>query len=59
MDLELDDLGPAPSRGTLMIASCPDNTDDVTVRVFTEERLPLALIDQFVREARRRLAPSK
>jgi hypothetical protein len=57
MDLELDD----PERfeqGPLMLASRDDETGDLTVRVFTDERLPLALLEQFVSEARLRLPPN-
>lgn len=58
MDLELDDLGPAPGRGTVMIASRDDDTGELTVTVLTDEALPLSLVEQFLREAREGLAPS-
>ncbi len=57
-DLELDDLGPAPGRGTVMTASRADDTGVTTVSVFTSEPLPLGLVEQFVDEARRRLPPN-
>jgi hypothetical protein len=58
MDLELDHLGPAPEQGTVMIVSRDDNSGDMTVRVFTDQPLPLVLVEQFVSEARRRLPPN-
>lgn len=57
-DLELDDLGPGLGRGSIMVASYADESGEMTVRTFTEEPLPLALVEQFVIEARLRLPSS-
>ncbi len=59
MDLELDDLGPAPSHGLVIAASMSDATGDVTVRVFSEMPLPIALVQQFLSEAECRLPPTR
>lgn len=58
LDLELDDLGPGIGRGLLAVASCDDASGAITVRFFTEDRLPIALVDQFLTEATERLGRS-
>lgn len=54
-DLELDDLGPGPGRGTVAIASMPDDSKDINVMVYSDGALPIEVFEQFVAEARRRL----
>ena len=54
-DLELDDLGPGVGRGPVAIASMPDGSKNINVRVFTDGALPIEVIEEFVAEARRRL----
>lgn len=55
-DLELDDLGPGVGRGTVAIASMPDDSREINVRVFTDGALPIEVVEQFVAEVRRRLS---
>ena len=57
MDLELEDVGPRAGRGLVLVASRNDGTAAVTVRGFSSEPLPLALVEQFLAEARHRLPP--
>ena len=53
--LELDDIGPAPERGQVLEAFQDDTTGEVTFTAHVAEPLPFDLVEQFVREARRRL----
>ena len=55
MDLELDDLGPPPARGTVLIALCDDETQMLTLRTFTDGPLALDLVERFVHLAREQL----
>jgi hypothetical protein len=59
MNLELDDLGPGPGRGLVAMASCDDDSGKLMMRFFTESSLPMALLEQFVDEAQRRLPRSE
>lgn len=55
LHLELDDLGPGVGRGTIAIASKPDGSSTINVRVFAEWSVPIDVVDQFLSEPRRRL----
>ena len=54
-DLELDDLGPGIGRGPVAVASMPDGSGAVSLKVFDGRSLPIEVIEQFIAEARRRL----
>lgn len=54
-DLELDDLGPGVGRGTVAIASKPDVSKRIYLRLFSEDPLPIELLERFAVEAHRRL----
>lgn len=54
MDAELDDLAPAPERGTVArVASPDDRAIEPTFVQYEREPLPQALVEKFVQEARR------
>jgi hypothetical protein len=53
--LELEDVGPAPGRGSVLEAFRDDTTGQVTFTAHVTEPLPFDLVEQFVSEARRRL----
>lgn len=56
MDLELDAVGDASgAQGPVLLASCDDETQELTVAVYTDEPLPLDLLERFIAEARRLL----
>lgn len=57
MGLELDDVAPAPGRGTVLEAFHDDATGEVTFTAHVADPLPFELVEQFVAEARRRLPP--
>lgn len=57
MGLELDDVAPAPGRGVALEAFHHDQTGEMTFTAFTNEPLPLDLVEQFVEQARRVLPP--
>jgi hypothetical protein len=57
MGLELDDVAPAPGRGTVLEAFHDDTTGEVTFTAHVTEPLPFELVEQFLAEARRRLPP--
>ncbi|MFE6861281.1 hypothetical protein [Nocardia sp. NPDC057668] len=48
---ELEDLGPAPGRGVVLVAFSDDTTGACTLRVFTDQPLPFALVQRFIGEA--------
>ena len=53
MDLELDLVGDASGdQRPVLLASCDDESQDLTLSVFTSEPLPLDLIERFIGEAR-------
>ena len=56
MGLELEDVAPAPGRGTLLEAF-HDATGEMTFMSYITEPLPFELVEQFIGEARRRLPP--
>lgn len=58
MDLELDDVGPAPGRGLIALASCDDTSHELTVRVFTDAQPPMDMLDRFLATARAELPGS-
>ncbi|MEO7570874.1 MAG: hypothetical protein ABIX10_00400 [Acidimicrobiales bacterium] len=54
MDLELDAVGDASgAQGPVLLASCDDETQALTLSSFTDEPLPLDLLERFIAEARR------
>jgi hypothetical protein len=63
MDLELNEVGSAEAaarrkkgtQGPILLASCDDDSQGLTLSVFTTRPLPLELVERFVTEARRRL----
>jgi hypothetical protein len=55
--LELDDVAPAPGRGTVLEAFYDDTTGRMTFTAFANDPLPFELVEQFITEARRRLPP--
>jgi hypothetical protein len=55
MDLELDDLGPGVGQGLVALVSCDDETQELTVRVFTDRPLPNVLIEMLIADAGERL----
>ena len=57
MDLELEDFGPPPGRGLVMLASYDDDSAALAVRTFTNEPLPLELVEHFIGVARQQLPP--
>jgi hypothetical protein len=57
MGLELDDVAPAPGRGTVLEAFHDDTTGELTFTAYVTDPLPLDLVEQFIVEARRRLPP--
>jgi hypothetical protein len=57
MGLELDDVAPAPGRGTVLEAFRDDSTGELTFTAHVTDPLPLDLVEQFLTEARRRLPP--
>ena len=56
MDLELEDVGPGVSRGLLLLASRNDQSGQL-VRVWTNDPLPIELLEEFMAEAQRCLPP--
>jgi len=54
--LELNDVGPAPERGTVLEAFQDDTTGELTFITLTTEPLPFELVEQFISEARHRLS---
>jgi hypothetical protein len=57
MGLELDDVAPAPGRGTVLDAFHDDTNGEITFTAHVTDPLPLELVEQFIAEARRRLPP--
>jgi hypothetical protein len=57
MDLELDEVGSSRERreGPLLVASCDDVSQEVALSVWTDQPVPVDLIEQFLAEARRLL----
>jgi hypothetical protein len=55
--LELEDIGPAPGRGVLLVAFRDDQTGETTIDSKLIESLPLELVERFLAEARLRLPP--
>lgn len=49
---ELNDIAPAPGRGIVMDAHRNDDTGQTTFGCYAEGRLPLAVVERFVAEAR-------
>jgi hypothetical protein len=49
---ELDDLGPAPGRGTVISAFWNDLSGELTFQVHTESPLPFRLVEQFLEVVR-------
>ena len=56
LGLELEDVGLAPGRGRVLEAFQHDTTGLFTFTAFVADPLPFPLVEQFVVEARRRLA---
>ena len=54
---EVDDVAPAPGRGTVLEAFWDDTTGEFTFWSQTDEPLPFALVEPFVAEARRGVPP--
>jgi hypothetical protein len=54
--LELDDIAPAPGRGSVLEAFHDYTTGALTFTAHVTDPLPLELVEQFVAEARHRLA---
>lgn len=54
---ELEDVGPIPGRGVVLEAFRDDSNGSVTVRAFTDQPLPLALVHRFVSEVAHDLTP--
>lgn len=54
--LALDDVAPAPGRGMVLEAFQDDSTDALTFTAHVADPLPLGLVEQFIAEARIRLA---
>jgi hypothetical protein len=53
LDVELDDLGPAPERGTVARVVFPDDApEQPTFAQYGDEPLPLALLEKFIAAAR-------
>lgn len=50
---ELDDLGPAPERGTVVTAFWNDISGEFTIRAHTDAPLPFRLLERFLAEVRR------
>ena len=59
MGLELDDVAPAPGRGSVLEAFYDDRTGEMTFRAFVDDPLPFELVEKFVAEARERLPPAR
>jgi len=57
MGLELDDVAPAPGRGSVLEAFHDDTSGEMTFISYSTEPLPFELVEQFIVEARRRLRP--
>lgn len=57
MDLELEDVGPGVSRGIVVLASRNDQSGQIIVRVWTNDPLPIELLEKFMAEAQRCLPP--
>lgn len=55
---ELEDIAPAPGKGVVLEAFWDDSTGDFTVRVFTDQPLPLELVRRFLNEASRGVPPT-
>ncbi len=53
--LELDDVAPAPCRGTVLEAFQDDTTGELTFTAYVTDPLPFELVEKFIAEARRRL----
>lgn len=51
--VELDDVAPAPGRGLVMDAHRNDSTVEYTFACYAADRLPLAVVERFIAEARR------
>jgi hypothetical protein len=56
MGLELDDVAPAPGRGSILEAFHDDTTGQWTFTAHVTGPLPFELVEQFVIEARAQLA---
>jgi hypothetical protein len=54
--VELEDVGPAPGRGVVMDAHRHATTGEYTFAYYAEDRLPLAVVERFISEARRWIA---
>lgn len=54
-DLELEEMGPEGERETIAVASMPDGGDAISLRVFSDESMPLEVMERFTAAARRRL----
>jgi hypothetical protein len=55
---ELDDLGPAPERGTVLTAFWNDQSGALTLRARTDAELPFRLVEQFLAQVRAEVPPS-
>jgi hypothetical protein len=57
MSLELEDVAPAPGRGTLLEAFYDDLTGEMSFIPHMTEPLPFELVEQFIAEAKEQLPP--
>lgn len=56
---ELEDIGPAPSRGLVLEAFWDDSTSEFTFTAHTQEPLSFGLVEKFIAEARRGVPPTR
>jgi hypothetical protein len=55
---ELDDLGPAPGRGTVLTAFWDDQLGVLTFTAHTDAALPFSLVERFLAQVRSEVSPS-
>jgi hypothetical protein len=55
---ELEDVAPAPGRGSICEAFYDDTISQFTFKALTQDPLPFALIERFVTEAATSVPPS-
>jgi len=54
---ELDDLGPAPERGTVLSAFWDDQSGVLTFTAHTDVALPFSLVERFLAQVRSEVSP--